>query len=85
MTSHVDGNSLAGPLSEWFSIDMTDASGECAGCGAITVLARAMVYPDPMGLVVRCDSCDTVLLAVVHTPAGACIDLRGLNSLRFQR
>ena len=29
---HVDGNVLAGPLSDVFSVDMTTATGTCASC-----------------------------------------------------
>lgn len=81
MAQHVDGNALAGPLSELFAFDVTCASGRCAGCGDVTVLARAMVYEDEMGLVARCHLCDSTLLTLVRTADGAWLDLQGITSL----
>lgn len=62
---HLDGNVLAGPLAGLFAVDLTAASGRCAGCGEHAMLARAMVYADAMGYVARCASCDAVLATVV--------------------
>ncbi|MDQ1572918.1 MAG: hypothetical protein QOH44_477, partial [Actinomycetota bacterium] len=47
MMSHLDGNAIAGPLSEIFGADMTMASGRCGGCGDVSPLAMAMVYLKP--------------------------------------
>ena len=81
MTEHVDGNTLAGPLSELFSFDMTAATGRCLGCGDVTVLARALVFTDPMGLVARCCECNSVLLALVESEDGLWLDLHGISGL----
>jgi hypothetical protein len=81
MPAHVDGNALAGPLSEMFSVDVTCAVGTCAGCGDTTVLARALVFTDPMGFVVRCCQCDSVLMTVVAAPDHAMVELCGLSRL----
>jgi len=80
--SHIDGNALAGPLSEVFSIDITDAVGRCVSCGDEAVLARAMVYLSGTDLVVRCSNCDDVLLTVVHSPGDLRLTLNGLAALR---
>jgi hypothetical protein len=82
MMSHVDGNALAGPLSELFSIDITDAVARCVGCGAESALARAMVYVSGTDLVVRCGNCDDVLMTVVHSPGDLRLTLSGLAALR---
>ena len=81
--SHVDGNALAGPLSELFRFDLTTTTGECRHCGDVTVLARAMVYPDPNGWVMRCCSCDGMLLAIVRTEKRTWLDLSGISGLRI--
>lgn len=81
--AHLDGNVLAGPLSELFHADMTTASGRCAGCGDESALARAMVYESGHDFVVRCVECDTVLLTVVHTPGDVRLELRGVGFLRI--
>lgn len=80
---HVDGNALAGPLSELFRFDLTTTSGQCRHCGDVTVLARAMVYVDPSGYVVRCCSCGDVLLTVVTGPERTWLDLGGISGLQI--
>lgn len=80
---HVDGNGLAGPLRELFTMEMTTARGRCAGCGNEATLAQAMVFDRGPGLVARCHACDGVLLKVVRAPDRAYIDLRGVTSLEL--
>jgi len=80
---HVDGNALAGPLSELFRFDLTTASGRCQHCGDVTVLARAMVYLDPSGYVVRCCVCDDVLFTLVTGPEHVWLDLSGIAGLQI--
>ncbi len=43
--NHVDGNALAGPLSEVFRDDVTMALGRCTSCGDVSVLAEALEIP----------------------------------------
>ena len=78
---HVDGNALAGPLSEIFSVDMTTASGTCASCGDLSVLATAMVYLKPKTFIVRCHVCDSVLLTIIQSSRETRIELNGMTSL----
>ena len=75
---HLDGNVLAGPLAGLFSFDPTMASTRCNGCGAVSVLAAAMVYMDAMGSVARCADCDTVLLTVVESEGRVWLTTPGL-------
>jgi hypothetical protein len=81
VTEHVDGNALAGPLSELFRDDMTTAMGRCAHCGDISVLAVAMVYDAAPGWCVRCHVCDDVLMTLVRVGDRLRIDLRGVTAL----
>lgn len=85
MTSHIDGNALAGPLSEIFATDMTAAVGRCAGCGDISPLAMAMVYQKPKAFIVRCHVCDSVLLTLIQSSDHNWIDLEGLSALSIER
>ncbi|WP_207454313.1 DUF6510 family protein [Herbiconiux sp. SYSU D00978] len=80
---HLDGNVLAGALADVFAQDATAATGRCAGCGAVSELARAHVYTRAPGLVARCASCGYVLLTVVETPAGTRVSVSGLRGLAF--
>jgi hypothetical protein len=81
--THLDGNVVAGPLSEVFVADVTAAIGVCAGCGRTGPLADTRVYPDAPGLVVRCAGCDAVLLRLVAGPGRNWLDLRGLAVLEL--
>jgi hypothetical protein len=83
MTMHVDGNALAGPLSEIFAVDVTAARGECAGCGHTGPVAAFHVYTQAPGLVARCPGCESVMLRLVRGPESAWLDLRGTISLRI--
>lgn len=82
MNQHLDGNSLAGPLSDIFRFDPTVAVGRCEGCGDARPLAASMVYASGMGQVVRCAVCDNVLMTYVQTPTATILSSRGLTWLR---
>ena len=78
---HVDGNVLAGPLSEIFTTDMTLARGTCASCGDASPLATSMVYLKPKTFIVRCHVCDAVLLTIIQSSSETRIALSGMASL----
>jgi uncharacterized protein DUF6510 len=84
MTStHLDGNAAAGVLRDIFTVDLTAATGQCAGCGNVGVFAEAQLFTQAPGLVARCAHCEAVLLRVVTTPSETWLDLQGLTYLRF--
>jgi len=62
----VDGNALAGELSEVFSREMTVARVACGGCGAVEQLGADHAYIQAPGMVLRCFHCDNVLLVMVR-------------------
>ncbi|GAA1977058.1 hypothetical protein GCM10009718_11750 [Isoptericola halotolerans] len=78
----LDGNVLAGSLAEVWALDVTVATGRCAGCADVAVLARAVVFDHPMGQVVRCRGCGGVLMVVVERPDGVQVSARGLAWVR---
>ena len=78
---HVDGNALAGPLSEIFAADMTTATGTCASCGDTSPLATSMVYLKPKTFIVRCHVCDAVLLTITQSSRQTRIAMDGMASL----
>ena len=82
---HVDGNSLAGPLADFFTFDVTMATARCNGCGSIAELARAMVYRSGAGTVVRCDSCGNVLATLVEAGDRAWIGFSGVSAIEVRR
>ena len=77
----LDGNAVAGLLNQVFGYEMTTATGVCASCGATTLVAELTVYVRAPGAVVRCPSCEAVLIVIVSRREIHCVDLRGLSSL----
>lgn len=80
---HEDGNAMAGPLGEIFTMDVTSAVERCAGCGAANPVARLRVYRHAPGWVARCPACEQVVLRLVRGPDAAWLDLTGALSLRI--
>ena len=81
MMDALDGNAIAGLLVEVFGAELTTATGTCAHCGATGPVAELEVYLQAPGTVVRCRSCDSVLMVLVTRGGVTCVDLRGLASL----
>ena len=77
----VDGNAIAGLLASVFGTEMTTATGTCGSCGAVTMVAELPVYLTEIGTVVRCRSCESVLMVFVSIREVVCVDLMGLASL----
>jgi hypothetical protein len=81
----VDGNAIAGALEMAFAGDVTVVPGRCAHCGAINAIGAMHAYVRGPGAVLRCPSCDGVVLRVVETSEATYVDLRGAAYLRFER
>ena len=81
MSTALDGNVLAGALSELFAFDITSATGKCVSCGAVNAIARVRVFGAAPGLTARCPACGQVVLRLVRSPDRAWLDLRGLSFL----
>jgi hypothetical protein len=79
----MDGNRLAGPLREIFTMDVTGAQGRCAGCGRIGMVAEMRVFEHAAGLVARCPGCDSVLMRLVRAPDRAYLDMHGMSFLEM--
>lgn len=79
---HLDGNVLAGRIGDLLSFEATTAEGQCDACADISVLARAAVYPHPMGFVVRCRRCDAVLMVIVERDDRSTLSMPGLRWVR---
>ncbi|MGW1742765.1 DUF6510 family protein [Nocardia sp. NPDC001965] len=80
---HIDGNALAGPLSQVFVADITSCDCRCGYCGRVGPLATAVVYTHCPGRVARCPGCARVLLRLTETPAGTWLDLGAGAALRL--
>jgi Zn finger protein HypA/HybF involved in hydrogenase expression len=79
----LDGNSIGGLLREIFTMEMTTADAKCATCGAVHSMGRVDVYVHAPGTVIRCPSCEQVLMRIVHGRDRYWLDLTGLKSLEM--
>jgi len=79
--SVLDGNAIGGLLLEVFGTEMTAAVAVCGSCGAAGPMAETVVFLRAPGIVVRCRSCGSVLMAVVRHREQNCVDLLGLAAL----
>ncbi|MEU8797001.1 DUF6510 family protein [Spirillospora sp. NPDC048819] len=79
--THIDGNAMAGPLSEIFAVDVTAAVSRCAHCGLTGPVAGLRVYGRAPGLVARCQGCGHIVLRLVRGPGTVWLDMRGTVAL----
>jgi Family of unknown function (DUF6510) len=77
----LDGNAIGGLLIEVFGTEMTTAVATCGSCGAARAVAELAVYMPGLGAVVRCRSCDAMLMTFARIRGVVCVDLEGLTSL----
>jgi hypothetical protein len=77
----LDGNAAAGILSEIFAPDLTAARATCAHCGTTRAVGALLVYAHGMGTVVRCPSCDAVVLGIARTPTRIWLDPTGARHI----
>ncbi|GAA2056848.1 DUF6510 family protein [Leifsonia soli] len=75
----LDGNVLAGPMSDVFEHDITTMIGECAHCRNVAAFAEAMVFGAPMGFVLRCRKCSEVLAVLVDQTPRRLLAMTGLR------
>jgi len=78
-----EGNPAITLLSELFACDITIAQSQCDTCSTIAPVGSLGLYAAPMGLVLRCRHCESVLMRAVYTPHGRWLDMKGARYLRF--
>lgn len=81
----IDGNAAAGILDELFSAEMTAAPTECAACGREGEIGSLLAFTQAPGIVLRCPSCESVMLRVVRATQSMYLDARGAVYLRIDR
>lgn len=81
----LDGNALAGVLHEIFALEMTASPTECAHCGQEHELGALLAFTQSPGAVLRCPTCEGVMLRIVETPDAIYLDARGAVYLRFAK
>jgi len=77
----LDGNAVAGLLSELFACEATTVAVTCSGCSTVACLGEARVFGGRMGAIFRCARCDTAIVRLVHLPTGYWLDMRGARNV----
>jgi hypothetical protein len=82
----LDGNAAAGLFQEVFVHELTAARGACSTCGAVGEMGAQHLYMAPRapGAVLRCATCEGVLMVVVHAGGRYRVSLQGLVWLEMQ-
>ncbi|TMC23001.1 MAG: hypothetical protein E6J36_10010 [Chloroflexi bacterium] len=83
MENKLDGNAAAGVLQAIFPFDMTLVQATCRGCGATKAIGATAAYMYGMGTIIRCPSCDTVLIRVAQARGRTFLDMRGVRVLQI--
>ncbi len=83
MENKLDGNAAGGILQEIFPFDMTLVQAICTGCGTTNAIGATAVYMHGMGTVIRCPSCDAVLIRVAQVKGRYWLDMRGVRVLQI--
>jgi Zn finger protein HypA/HybF involved in hydrogenase expression len=79
----LDGNAAAGALQAVFAVEMTTTSGTCDNCGAVNLVGEVVLYAKAPGLVMRCPTCDSVLMKIVTDGERYWVDMRGVRTLEL--
>ena len=82
----LDGNAAAGLFQEIFVQELTTARGSCASCGRVADMGaqHLYMYPRSPGAVLRCNSCEDILMVVVSAPGRRRVALQGLTWLEMR-
>ena len=81
----LDGNAIAGPLFEFFGVEMTTVIGTCAHCGTHARIGELVVYARAPGTVVRCRHCADVVMVLVAVRGELRVDSRAFRMERSAR
>jgi hypothetical protein len=79
----LDGNAAAGALQDIFVPEITIAQIQCGACDSMAAIGALHLYAAPMGVVLRCTHCESVVMRSVHTPRGHWLEMAGARFLKF--
>ncbi len=81
----LDGNAVAGLLHNIFDMEMTEQPLQCAHCGQRGEIGRLLAFTQAPGVVLRCPSCENIVLRIVETDHAFYLDARGAVYLRLEK
>ena len=79
----LDGNATALLLQEIFVPDIALAKIRCEACDCVSSVGSLTLYAAPMGAVLHCADCESVLMRAVDTPHGLWLEMTGARCLKF--
>jgi hypothetical protein len=79
----LDGKATARLLQDAFGPDITLAKIRCEACDCVTSVGTLPLYAAPMGAVLTCADCESILIRAVRTPRGLWLEMRGTRYLQF--
>ena len=85
MQNMVDGNVASGMFVEIFGAEMTATPTECATCGQHHQVGTLLAFTQAPGMVLRCPTCESVMVRIVKTPDAIYLDARGAAYLCITR
>jgi len=78
----LDGNAVAGVLAQIFVPDSTRTRVTCSACTSVRDLAAARLYQGA-GQVLRCPTCEAVLMRIVVAPGRTYLEVTGVRCLEL--
>jgi hypothetical protein len=81
----LDGNALGGMFHELFATEMTAVPAECANCGNVAAMGALLAFTQAPGMVLRCPTCENVMIRIVETPNAFYLDARGAVYMRMEK
>ncbi len=80
----LDGNGVAGLLTEVFGVDVTAVTRSCGSCGAAAPVGAHRAYRGA-GVVLRCPHCEDVAIRIAQLPDRTLVEVRGAWAVELPR
>ncbi len=80
----LDGNAAGGILREIFPFEMTLVEETCAHCSTTRAVGELTADMSAMGTVMRCPTCEQVLIRIVSTRGRYWLDMQGVRVLQIR-
>jgi hypothetical protein len=78
----LDGNAVAGMLTEVFAVEMTTATMTCGNCGMAGAVGAMHVFRGA-GIVMRCQDCDNVVAKIAGNGTRMWMSFPGMQTLEI--
>ena len=80
----LDGNAVAGMLTEVFAVEMTTATMTCGTCGVSGAVGAMHVFRGA-GIVIRCPNCDNAVAKIAGNATRMWMSFPGMQTLEITR